>query len=90
MTTPQDVIEQLIGTSSGWDQFDTMGFEFFNPSKFPGASSASVAFEKGRVCVQYDTKKEDGEVDIREEHFAIKATLEPCEAPKKTESEEED
>lgn len=84
MTTPQNVIEQLIGTGSGWDQFDTMNFVVYNPSKFPAASSAAVDFEKGRVCVQYDTKKEDSEVDFREEHFAIVAKLEPCEAPKKT------
>ena len=83
---PQDVIEQLVGTGSGWDQVDTMAFVLYNPAKFHGADSASVDFEKGTVCVQRINP--DNVDDIKEDHFAIVAKLEPCDPPDKTESEE--
>ena len=68
---PQDVIKQLIGTCSGWDQLDTIAFVFHEPGKFPDASSASVDFEKGVV----ELWSKDETTVLQE--FAIVATLEP-------------
>lgn len=75
---PTDIIEQLIGTSEGWDQHDVMAFSFDKPSKFPNAQVAFIDFGDGRCTIQ--NFSENGEL-VKEEHFAIKVTLEPCEAP---------
>jgi hypothetical protein len=69
---PTDVIEQLIGESSGWDQQDTMAFSFYDvwkdDTRYP---CVFVDLEKGIV---YDN--DDNVVRT----FAIKATLETVEA----------
>ena len=85
---PQDVIEQLVGTGSGWDQADIMGFTIYNPSKFPEAGSAEIDFEKGRVNLY--NKGDDENLGKISKSFAIKATLEPCDPPEKTSSAEGD
>ena len=81
----QDVVEQLIGGCDGWDQPDTMAFNFYKPRNFPTADSAFVDFAKGKVVIQYIGAGELPDEQFREEVYAIKATLEPYEAPDKEE-----
>ena len=69
---PQNVVKQLIGDTTGWDTFDTMSFQFVNPSKFLDFQIADINFESGIVALQ--AIAEDGDL-IREQRFAIKATL---------------
>lgn len=64
----EDVIKQLVGETTGWDEVDTMSFQLEGCSKFDGAT-AVVSFESGIVEV-YD------EAGAVEKQFAIKATLE--------------
>lgn len=71
---PQNVIQQLIGTHSGWEDIDIMAFQFYDPSKYPWAKVASVYFDKGTLTLQdFDS---EGSI-TREEQYCIKATLEP-------------
>ena len=81
-----DVIKQLIGEHAGWDQHDVLAFSFDRPSKFPNCEVAFIDFEKGRCTLQ--SFDEDGELK-EEKYFAIKATLEPCEPPEKSNTEDE-
>lgn len=85
---PQDVIEQLVGTGSGWDQLDTMAFTIYNPSKFSEAGNAEIDFEKGIVNLY--NKGDDENLGKVSKSFAIVAKLEPCDPPKKASSEEGD
>lgn len=78
---PQDVIKQLIGDCSGYDPVDTFNFNFYEPTKFPGADLAAIDLEKGIVVVQYMDNSEDEPMLQKEDIFSIKATLEPYEEP---------
>ena len=68
---PTDVIKQLIGDASGWDQHDLLSFSFYDVVRdgitYP---AVSVCLDAGVV----EFFNADNEVVLK---FAIKATLEP-------------
>lgn len=69
---PEDVIKQLVGETTDWDQHDTMLFSFYECSKFDGALT-TIDFDNGILAVY----NEDGTEEVN--RYAIKATLCPLE-----------
>lgn len=66
---PEDVIQQLCGKSTAWDQADTLCFVLYEAEKFSG-KDVNVNFEEGVL----EVIEEDGSINQK---FAIQATLVP-------------